>query len=81
MMPGDPIDMVVDQKVSEERKEEIRHEMGYDQPFLTQYKNWVSDVVQGDFGTSTRYKMQVWDLNPGDCHCTAIRIIVCSQKR
>lgn len=62
MMPGDPIDMVVDQKVSEERKEEIRHEMGYDQPFLTQYKNWVSDVVHGDFGTSTRYKMQVWDL-------------------
>ena len=62
MMPGDPIDMVVDQKVSAERKEEIRHEMGYDQPFLTQYKNWVSDVVQGDFGTSTRYKMQVWDL-------------------
>ena len=62
MMPGDPIDMVVDQKVSEERKEEIRHEMGYDQPFLTQYKNWVSVVVQGDFGTSTRYKMQVWDL-------------------
>ena len=62
MMPGDPIDMVVDQKVSAERKEEIRHEMGYDQPFLTQYKNWVSDVVHGDFGTSTRYKMQVWDL-------------------
>ena len=44
MMPGDPIDMVVDQKVSAERKEEIRHEMGYDQPFLTQYKNWVSNV-------------------------------------
>ena len=43
MMPGDPIDMVVDRKVSEERKEEIAHEMGYDQPFLTQYKNWVSE--------------------------------------
>lgn len=61
-MPGDPIDMIVDQKVSAERKEEIRHEMGYDQPFLTQYKNWVSDVAHGDFGTSTRYKMEVWDL-------------------
>ncbi len=56
MMPGDPIDMVVDRKVSEERKEEIAHEMGYDQPFLTQYKNWVSEVMHGDFGTSTRYK-------------------------
>ena len=62
MMPGDPIDMVVDRKVSEERKEEIAHEMGYDQPFLTQYKNWVSEVMHGDFGTSTRYKSDVWDL-------------------
>ena len=62
MMPGDPVDMVVDRKVSEERKAEIAHEMGYDQPFLTQYKNWVDDVVHGDFGTSTRYKVDVWDL-------------------
>ena len=62
MMPGDPVDMVVDRKVSEERKAEIAHEMGYDQPFLTQYKNWVTDIAHGDFGTSTRYKVDVWDL-------------------
>ena len=62
MMPGDPVDMIVDRKVSEERKAEIAHEMGYDQPFLTQYKNWATDVLHGDFGTSTRYKSDVWDL-------------------
>ena len=62
MMPGDPVDMVVDRKVSEEKKAEIAHELGYDQPFLTQYKNCVDDVTHGDFGTSTRYKVDVADL-------------------
>lgn len=61
-MPGDPVDMMVDRKVSAERKAEIAHEMGYDQPFFTQYKNWVVDVLHGDFGTSVRYKAKVWDL-------------------
>ena len=62
MMPGDPVDMVVDRKVSLERKAEIAHELGYDQPFFTQYKNWVKGVIHGDFGRSTRYKSDVWDL-------------------
>lgn len=62
MMPGDPVDMIVDRKVSEERKAEIAHELGYDQPFLTQYKNWATDILHGDFGISARYKEDVWSL-------------------
>ncbi len=62
MMPGNPIDIMVDAKVSEEKKAEIAHEYGYDQPFLTQYKNWVVDIVHGDFGMSARYKTEVWDM-------------------
>ena len=62
LMPGDPIDIMVDRKVSQERKAEIAHEYGYDQPFLTQYKNWISDALHGDFGSSVRYKTQVWDM-------------------
>ncbi len=62
MMPGEPIDMVVDRKVSEEVKQEMAHELGYDQPFMTQYVNWVDGVLHGDFGTSTRYKSDVWSL-------------------
>ena len=62
MMPGDPIDMAVDRKVSQERKAEIAHKLGYDQPFLTQYKNWVVKIFHGDFGNSVRYKSSVWSL-------------------
>lgn len=62
MMPGNPVDMVVDKRVSEEKKIEIAHEMGYDQPYLVQYKNWVANVAKGDFGKSVRYKSKVWLL-------------------
>lgn len=63
MMPGNPVDMIVDRKVSQEKKEQIAHEMGYDRPLYEQYASWVHGiVVEHDFGTSTRYKVPVWDL-------------------
>ncbi|MGN0714832.1 MAG: ABC transporter permease [Anaerovoracaceae bacterium] len=62
MLPGDPVDMVVDGKVSAERKAEIAHELGYDQPFMTQYFNWAKNALHGDFGKSIRYKNDVWDM-------------------
>ena len=61
-MPGEPIDILVDRKVSEERKAEMAHEMGLDQPFLTKYVNWVDGVLHGDFGNCTKYKSDIWDL-------------------
>ena len=62
MMPGDPVDMAISDRVSEERKAELAHELGYDQPYLTQYKNWVVKVCHGDFGVSARYRSKVWTL-------------------
>ena len=63
MMPGNPVDMVVDRKVSAEKKEEIAHEMGYDRPMTEQYLDWAKGILlDQDFGTSTRYKVPVWDL-------------------
>lgn len=63
LMPGNPVDMVVDRKVSEEKKAEIAHEMGYDRPLVEQYVDWLKGIiVNHDFGKSTRYKTKVWDL-------------------
>ena len=36
LMPGDPVDLIVDRKVSQERKDIIRHEYGYDRPPYSQ---------------------------------------------
>ena len=62
LMPGDPVDMVINQKVSDARKAEIAHELGYDLPFLEQYKNWVIKVAHNDFGTSIKYRTPVKNL-------------------
>lgn len=59
LMPGDPINLIVDPRVSEEKKAEIRAEWGLDQPYHIQYGYWLSNFLQGDFGTSIRTKQSV----------------------
>ena len=45
------------------RKRRARHEMGYDRPMIEQYADWIKGIViDHDFGTSTRYRVPVWDL-------------------
>lgn len=61
-MPGDPVDLAIDSKVSAEQRARIAHELGYDQPFLVQYKNWLVGIFHLNFGTSTRYHVKVWEL-------------------
>ncbi len=63
MMPGDPINMMVDRKVPEEKRQQMAEELGLNDPFLTQYGRWVKNIVfEQDFGNSVRYKTPVIDL-------------------
>ena len=60
--PGDPAMMVLeagDTIVSEELIQKTRKEMGLDQPFLTQYVNWVGNALHGDMGLSYSAKKPV----------------------
>jgi peptide/nickel transport system permease protein len=40
---------------------ELREEFGLNDPLVVQYKNWLVDAVQGDFGVSYRDREPVWD--------------------
>ena len=63
MMPGNPIDIMVDRKVPAEKRAEMAHELGYDRPMHEQYLSWAKDIViEQDFGNSVRYKVPVWGL-------------------
>ena len=63
MMPGNPIDIMTDRKVSAEVRQQLVHEYGYDQPLVVQYFRWVKQlVIDHDFGNSVRYKVSVWSL-------------------
>jgi len=59
LMPGDPIDSLVAETVSDERKEELRVEWGLDQPLPVQYANWASRVLHGDLGNSLNSNLDV----------------------
>lgn len=64
LSPGDPAAMVLeasDTIVSQEVLEQTREEMGLNDPFLVQYGNWVTGVLQGDMGISYSGKKPVVD--------------------
>lgn len=61
-MPGDPIDLMVDTRVSEERVTELKAQWGLDEPPIVQYFYWLGNIVQGDFGMSVSMKQGVGDL-------------------
>jgi peptide/nickel transport system permease protein len=52
VLPGDVATMVLGREASEQAKENLRKELGLDKPLLEQYGAWLSDLVQGDWGTS-----------------------------
>lgn len=63
MMPGDPFGGEIDPSNTDPQYiEEMREKLGYNDPIYVQYWRWVTDFVQGDFGKSTAFKMDVSEL-------------------
>ncbi len=53
LVPGDPIEVRRGERgISPERLEQLRHEMGLDQPVWKQFGDYVWAILHGDFGTS-----------------------------
>lgn len=59
--PGDPTRQILGQEATEEAVEELREELGLNDPFLVRYVNYILGVVQGDFGTSYTTKEPVFN--------------------
>lgn len=53
---GDPLRELVGQSVSEEVRQQLRDELGLNDPFLVQYYRFVGNALQGDLGTSYFFK-------------------------
>lgn len=61
LAPGDPARMILGDSASVEAVEQLREEMGLNEPFLTRYFTYIFDLLQGDFGTSYIFKIPVFD--------------------
>ncbi len=53
---GDPLREMVGQSVSEAERQQLRDDLGLNDPFLVQYGRFMSKAVQGDLGTSYFFK-------------------------
>lgn len=61
LTPGDPARMMLGASATEAQVEELREELGLNDPFLTRWWRYITGVVQGDFGTSLMTKRPVFD--------------------
>lgn len=59
--PGDPVEMLIGIRATEEAKEATREELGLDRPFWTRYFDYLKNAVTGDLGISWRTKLPVTD--------------------
>lgn len=61
VIPGDPARMIVGVKASEETYQQVREQMGLNDPLYIQYLNYVKGLLTGDLGTSLRTQQPVLD--------------------
>jgi len=53
-IPGDPVRIMLGQNATPEEIERLTIFLGLDQPLFVQYGHYITNVIQGDFGTSLK---------------------------
>ncbi len=56
---GDPVTSLLGQDATQEQREQLRADLGLDQPFPLQFAHFVGNAVQGEFGLSLRQGRKV----------------------
>jgi peptide/nickel transport system permease protein len=59
---GDPVTNILGQDATPEQRDQMRADLGLDQPFFVQFGRFVANAVQGEFGLSLRQGQKVSTL-------------------
>ncbi|MEH6548261.1 MAG: ABC transporter permease, partial [Sneathiella sp.] len=59
---GDPVNNMVGQDTTDVERAELTEQLGLNDPFIVQYGRFVLNAIQGDFGTSYKYRRPVGEL-------------------
>ncbi len=62
LAPGDPAAVIAGASATSQEIEQVRKQLGLDQPLVVQYGIWVGKVLQGDLGYSFYLNRPVTDL-------------------
>ncbi|WP_416235976.1 nickel ABC transporter permease [Psychrobacillus psychrodurans] len=83
LAPGDPVLSILrvdDVSVTNEQVEQLREELGFNEPLLIQYGHWLTDFVKMDFGNSYITNQPVmemlWSGLPATLELTAGGLLV-----
>lgn len=61
-IPGDPVYVMLGENITQEYHDTVYHNMGLDQPVITQYFNWLKNMLHGDMGYSYHFRKNVNEL-------------------
>ena len=56
---GDPVTSLLGQDATQEQRDQLRQDLGLDEPFPVQFGRFVGNAVQGEFGLSLRQGRKV----------------------
>ena len=62
LLPADPVRQIAGRSATPETVENIRRQLGLDQPFVIQYWRYVTSLVSGDLGRSYIQRSEVTEL-------------------
>jgi peptide/nickel transport system permease protein len=62
LTPSDPAAIIAGDYANSEQIEQIRQQLGLDQPIIKQFTIWVTGMLRGEFGESFFYKKKVSEL-------------------
>jgi len=62
IVPGNPVEIMLGEFADQATIQRVTHEMGLDQPIITQYFNWLFNMLHGDFGVSYFQGRDVLDI-------------------
>ena len=64
IIPGDVVTSILGTEATPEREQQLREELGLDNPPVVRYFNWVTGVLKGDLGVSYRYSKNMNEMMP-----------------
>ena len=62
LVPGDPVEVMLGESVTQANRETLRAELGLNQPLIQQFGTYLAKLSQGDFGVSIHTKTPIIDL-------------------
>ncbi len=80
LIPGDPAEMMLGERASEQSLKAVREQLGLDQPLYVQYGKFLGRLLQGDLGralrTNENITTEIFDRFPATVELSLMAIII-----